>query len=535
MINLNTHLSCINRFIETVFPDSAFVMIAGSITTTSFNENSDIDIVILSSQNLDPYIEAYSFENIKMQVIMIPIRRLNELFIQESIQGQGVYLTMFHSGVIIRDSENLLKIAKAKATTIYNQGPLPTSQYDLDQMRSVVTTRLEDLQTKRSFDDCFFIAIDTYMKLLHLYTKTNRLWHSVGKFASQELKRRDPDFHQDFITSFNQFMKSEDPSSLADFVDRTINKIGGPLHFYSTRNIHERITDNKCIIFIDYGLLNMNDDILSLIKRFRKSVLKTQNLIYNICCVTQQSVLNKGIYITIRCPKQKIQEHLLPLIKLFQINLANKYLSISRNWIYPHQIDPIAIFGKEEQQNSVLELLTYINELFYNELETKTFSSENATNFAIFILKHLREATIFTPLNNYSAFLSFSFEYYIEANQTAIGNVRNFYKDINLSEFRDRLNSCADQYRSLYFTPNIPSLEIKIQELEQFYILNEDHFLFLYESALIKYSMPQKDKLLFAFFYKIMEKILQLCFLNNKDEAYCIYTLGQLDVLYKKQ
>lgn len=64
---------------------------------------------------------------------------------------------------------------------------------------------------------------------------------------------------------------------------------------------------------------------------------------------------------------------------------------------------------------------------------------------------------------------------------------------------------------------------------------NGEHFLFLYESALIKYSMPQKDKLLFAFFYKIMEKILQLCFLNNKDEAYCIYVLSQLDVLYKKQ
>lgn len=232
------------KFLDETFKYSLGAMIAGSYATGKNNSESDIDLVIIARISEGVFIESYYFLGHKIQCIVIPFTNIDDLFRSEIANGEGIFLSMFDVGIPIKDDFGMLKKLKSKATELFKAGPRPTMQHEIRRLRSVLTTRLEDLQGNSNYDDLLFTAIDTYNRLLHFHSIYYRFWRKYSKYASVFLEDHDKDFKDEYISSFTDFVKTGSKENLNKFVEKKLDEFGGPLHFFTTRKTYEDITSD---------------------------------------------------------------------------------------------------------------------------------------------------------------------------------------------------------------------------------------------------------------------------------------------------
>lgn len=134
-------------FLTEYFPHAYGVMITGSFLTEKFNETSDVDIIILSNIFRSVCIDTYDYDGIKMQCIIFPVYDLESL-IQYDMKNGGVFICQVSKGIILKDHGNIFENFKAKIQILYERGPAQISRFTLNQYRSRLTTRLEDLESE---------------------------------------------------------------------------------------------------------------------------------------------------------------------------------------------------------------------------------------------------------------------------------------------------------------------------------------------------------------------------------------------------
>lgn len=338
-------------------------MVTGSILTEYFNEESDIDIIILSNIYRNIFIESYYFKEIKMQAIVLPLYDLESVINRDRNLGGGVYINQLHSGKILFDPMGALLNLKKKAEVLYSKGPRSLTRFQFNQGRARITTRLEDLKGSDDVSENIFTILDLYPRIVDLFFQEHKSWAFQGKSASREMKQLDVSFYNDMVESICSLAKSGDKSKAVSLVSKFLSMLGGEVHFYSTREYKEVNDSNIMVVFIgDNGNIFLKQQCEEVEKLMMNSLLSKYSDVKAVGYYNPDArVYRSGLYIICFCDNRKINEELLPLLEMFHLNLYHtKYSEIAKNFYYPYNINPLETFGDTEIQCVLIELLSKI-------------------------------------------------------------------------------------------------------------------------------------------------------------------------------
>lgn len=195
----------VKTFVDEYFPKTSNILITGSFNTPFFNETSDLDIVLISDWHRDTFVEAYEYNRIKMQIIMLPLYDIDGVIYRDIAKGRGAIISMLAKGMIIRDKNNLLKRLNLYCKNLYERGPVQAKKEVIDRFRAQTTSCIEDLEGTEDFSEQAFTVLEAYNNILRLFLYKKRLWGYNGKAASREIKYRDEAFHYSYISSLDSF------------------------------------------------------------------------------------------------------------------------------------------------------------------------------------------------------------------------------------------------------------------------------------------------------------------------------------------
>lgn len=517
------YIDSVLSFVDEYFPHSLGIMLTGSFTSKFFNETSDLDIILISNLYRSIFIESYEYNNLKMQTIIFPLYDLDNIMYKETIQDNGAYISMLHKGIILRDKNYLFKRLKKRATDLYIQGPREIDKFELDRMRSIITSRLEDIEGNEDFNDNLFTFIDLYNYILLLHFKVNKSWIYTGKAASRELKENDLLFHDHFVNSIKNAITKEDKVYLIDFGKNFLQKMGGELHFFSTRGYSEKINEDKFILFIrDNSNNSMRERLLFLSEKFNRFISKQiPDLLYISFFYPCKRIYQSGLYIICYYPKNKIEEHLLPLVELFHSNLCNSlFLDIINNLYYPYQLNPIELFGDYDMQVLITSCLKLTHETFYDSSENKR-SDQDINALCIHVLMHFESLCCFkNNKEEWHYFLKNVYDILIKTDNRDFlpSEIVNFYVKI-------KGDSCKKKYdeNQEYFRNNLSPLNPKI--LDMLLQIEEQ-----YNEQPSNYILPNEtlsnNKGFNFFLFKLIEIMLDV--LGATDKLLIVYSVEKL-------
>lgn len=437
----------VNSFVNEYFEDSYGVMVTGSFVTEYFNQSSDVDIIILSGLFRKVFIDTYDYHGIKMQAIVFPVYDLKSVLSKDITNG-GIYLNQINKGIIVKDKNNLFRDFKILSDSIYQHGPDDITKYDIEQYRSRITSRLEDLEGNDDFGDNLFTLIDLYPRILDLHFKANGQWAFSGKSASRFLKKNNEQFYKLFTSSIETFINNKNKKPLVDFTRQFLKSVGGEMHFFTTREYCKVEISNSLVVFISTNYPEkQNLTLENLAVKIQKFICK------NVSCVEAFSyiypdkrIYKSGLYLIFYAEKEKINEEILPLIEAFHIDLSNsQYQGFAQNFYYPYINNPLDVFGEESIQKEVIH--------FVNKV--KDHKEENAELYMCKVLNQILHISFFTDKETRYSFAKFCYnvlessnnslyitkrikDYYhknrLETNKLLYKKIESTINDINLNE-----------------------------------------------------------------------------------------------------
>ena len=334
MIDKKRILIKVKSFLTEYFPHAYGAMITGSFLTEKFNETSDVDIIILSNIFRSVCIDTYDYDGIKMQCIIFPVFDLESL-IQYDLKNGGVFICQVSKGIILKDHENIFQNFKAKIQILYERGPAQISRFTLNQYRSRLTTRLEDLEGSEDFYDNTFTIIDTYHRILDAYFGIKQQWAYSGKTVSRELDRIDPLFKKELVDSLSDFFINKDHTSIVLFLNKFINLLGGPISYMSTREISDICKGNCLTVFISATTANLTNDFFvnckNVVRHAQQIICKNLHNItmsYYFWLILIYMGKIKGFLFAVRH-----REILMIWVKFFTLHLNSSLLLPKRSYV----------------------------------------------------------------------------------------------------------------------------------------------------------------------------------------------------------
>lgn len=388
---IKSTLSVLKRFTEHYFPHNYGIMLTGSILTEFFNDESDIDVIYLSNLYRNIFIESYHFEGIKFQAIVLPLYDLENVIRRDTDLGNGIYVHQLNSGKIIYDPMGMLKTLKSKVEQVYAQGPNMMSRFKFNQLRSRITSRLEDLKGSNDISDNIFTLFDLYPRITDIFFQEHRQWAFHGKSASREIKRIDSDFHSEMIEGLKALIQEGDKSKAIGFVSKFLNSIGGEIHFYSTREFTNSVSSDCLVIFIADNAIPMLKTLAAkTVQEIKNAILSHRDDITTISYYNPDGrIYRSGTYVICYGSCDTLNYDILPRLEMFHLNLySSNLLPIAKNLYYPYSVNPLDNCGDLSQQRKIASVLMMIQE---------KSKQQEKYSFCMHVIEQIQKLTI---LNN---------------------------------------------------------------------------------------------------------------------------------------
>lgn len=511
------YIDNVQSFVNEYFPGSPGILITGSFDTPYFNETSDLDIILTSNWHRNTFVESYQYNELKMQVIVLPLYDLDGVLYRDIAKGRGAIISMLSKGTIIRDRNKLFERLKNQSIALYERGPMPTQKELLDRNCARMTTCIEDLEGSNSFEEQTFTVLEAYCGILQLYISKKRMWNYVGKSASREIKYRDEMFHRKFVCSIEAFFANRDKSKAIDFLQKTVNDCGGELHFHSTRNFNEKYEGDILTIQIQPSSKDVDCEYLNTLKE--KLCIFLYKHVKGIQCTSfihhANGLYPLGAYIIIQ--SEKLEEYIMPKIRLFHLKSPDSVCSgILDNWKYPFNINPIETFGTKEIQLKVHNYLSTVHKMYING----SFDISLDDNFqkSIHILRHYRHLVSLQDDNSWTIYWNMIFDLYVKTHLNKMlptSNLEYMAEIKRASVIRD-----YEAYEGkLVFIGLQFELAEMLQDIEQYYTMHEESL------EIVSYATfyATKSEKLFYSLFKLTDIILDMFFIREK--ALIAYTL----------
>ncbi|MBO0862471.1 MAG: nucleotidyltransferase domain-containing protein [Chloracidobacterium sp.] len=218
------------EFVAAHFPDCLAAVLFGSVARGEETDTSDLDIIIVTNEDNQPYRKSYREYGWFIEVF-VSSRKYNEEKIKH-FRGRYIpsFFTSYAEGVILEDPHNFAQDLQEIAIAILEKGPDELTRQEIDTYRYVITDWLDDFVDSKSYEESLFIAYELAAKAGEFLLAYNRKWIGERKWLYRALQKLDQDLANYLIEELKIFYQSGSKVGLAGVVVRILDLAGGKLY-----------------------------------------------------------------------------------------------------------------------------------------------------------------------------------------------------------------------------------------------------------------------------------------------------------------
>ncbi|GGC96565.1 hypothetical protein GCM10007216_29150 [Thalassobacillus devorans] len=216
-----------DRFIKAHFPHAAIVFIGGSTVQGNITSESDIDLIIIDEEEFSSALECHLFEGWRIEAFVYHPSSVPIHFEAGRYKGLPTFIKMCMEGVQITGDRKEGNKIKAKAREIYEAGPSPWSQQQIDEARYAVTDLLSDFTSSTRADEEIFILHELTNKLTELVLRGNTHWLGWGKWQARSLRSYSPELSEQITHLYKAYIQTNQKEDVLRFVQQQLEEFGG--------------------------------------------------------------------------------------------------------------------------------------------------------------------------------------------------------------------------------------------------------------------------------------------------------------------
>lgn len=469
-INENIIVDKLNK----LFRDKELIILTGSyLCQNSYNEKSDIDVIIIDSLLNYPYTEKISIEGVYYEFIFLPLNNFEKILKKDILSSQGIIINMLMYGKIVKDDLNLYENILAYISYLQKALYPKLTENEINGVLIKLQTYIQDLENK-NLDQLTQISLinDIIMCFTKLQVDAVNSYLGKGKNKFLNFKNILPETYDQLNNIVQDSCKNGDFGPLINFINKNI----------SPHKLKEEFSQRPLQMQLDkINYLTINIPV-TIIKNSIPNSLTSLKKYFEL---KYYSITDKNITVLIKSDENESYSSILKIIvEIFMIKKINasKIKIISNEWgkfDFYKKHPNIANYCIENISFSESENIIFgIN--FFRYLLNKKISKQNhdiVVNFMFnlwFPTSYDKEQyyDIFT-LKDKRQFEITKYRKYIENHEHYINSQENIFKE-NIKNISKYFNNYADEILTnsfnYYLLPKTISNEIanSIIILEQF-------------------------------------------------------------------
>ena len=222
-------LESARAFVAAHFPDCLAAVLFGSVARGEPTATSDLDIIIVSHEEIEPYRKSYREYGWFIETF-VGSKKYNEEKIKRFHEHIPSFLTSYAEGVILKDHHDFAQDLQEKARAILEQGPDALTPQEIDTYRYVITDWLDDFVDAKSHEESLFIAYDLAAKAGEFLLAYNRKWTGERKWLYRALQNLDQELAVRLVEELKGFYQTGSKEGLAEAIVRVLDLAGGKLY-----------------------------------------------------------------------------------------------------------------------------------------------------------------------------------------------------------------------------------------------------------------------------------------------------------------
>ncbi len=223
-------LEAARAFVATHFPDCLAAALFGSVARGEATATSDLDIIIVTHEDISPYRKSYREYGWLIEVFVASRKYNEEKISRFSGRHTPSFLTSYAEGVILKDQDGFAQELQNKAVAILEQGPAPLTPQEIDTYRYVITDWLDNFVDSKSYEESLFIAYDLAARTAEFLLAYNRTWIGERKWLYRALQKLDRELAGSLVEELKKFYQTGDKEGLIEVVVRVLDLVGGKLY-----------------------------------------------------------------------------------------------------------------------------------------------------------------------------------------------------------------------------------------------------------------------------------------------------------------
>jgi hypothetical protein len=215
-------------FLSRFFPQCHVALLGGSAAREEMTEDSDLDIVIIDETQASSFRQCHVCLEWKIEAFVYNRTSLFFAFERCRLEGYPSILRMCAEAIVIKDDGSAADIIQ-EAKEMIQYGPSEWSQEESDDIRFRITDLLDDLHSSSDYHEQMFTACKLFDIVSEFVLRVNGCWLGDGKWMHRALLRYDSDFCQQYVETFQTFVKTGNVEPLSAFIDDVLAGHGGRL------------------------------------------------------------------------------------------------------------------------------------------------------------------------------------------------------------------------------------------------------------------------------------------------------------------
>jgi predicted nucleotidyltransferase len=205
------------------------IFLAGSVMRGDATPASDLDIVVVFDELPNAYREAFVFGGWPVEAFVHDPSTLREFFERGRKEGRPSLINMVLEGLEVPESVELSSELKREARELYEAGPPPFDESELQLRRYRLTDWIDDIRFPRSDEELTASGAWLYQDAADFYFRARGLWAAHSKTVPRRLRETDAAFAAEFIAAFEALFKEKRVEPAIALVETLLAPFGGTL------------------------------------------------------------------------------------------------------------------------------------------------------------------------------------------------------------------------------------------------------------------------------------------------------------------
>lgn len=218
------------------------LMLTGSYALNTTNENSDIDIIVLSKNVNYIYSETIYSVGKYVQLIFFPYFKFQNIILDDKNRGEGIYVSMIRNGIICKDTTSRI-LTKTKRYILNSFKVRRCDQLDYALIHQI-TSALDVIKYSESSSEKIYCASELLLNVSRLI---------LGKYTddAKHLARlmNNKNIAITVLDSFRQLVETNNAARLILEVEKIISIYGGKQHSYTSGWVYTYPSNRHIIVF----------------------------------------------------------------------------------------------------------------------------------------------------------------------------------------------------------------------------------------------------------------------------------------------